>query len=1039
MLSIGVIKGGSDVGLYYASDDYYSGDASEIEPEVEREAASPERIEGEGDDGVAVRRDGRRPHGGPGAEGGGPQTTREPGGDSEERIGPSASTRGKGQWYGRGAAALELRGSVDIAVLNAIVRGDLPNGVMFGTRPGKEGGREHSPGVDLTFSAPKSVSVLAEITGSRELFRAHNDAVREAVTWLEVEAAALRRKGWLGRKTEQTGNLVVALFQHDTSRAHDPQLHTHALVLNATRRDDGQWRSLHATPLFDHKMAAGNVYRAALAIALQKAGFEIEQTHADGRFEITAVPEAVAASFSKRRAEIEQKLESWGQGGAEASARAALMTRAHKRLVDLPVLRAAWDAEARAHGFDAGRVLHENLSRPRELPPVTEAEGLKVLREAVSRLSEREASFTHADLVGAVLAAGMGRLQVTQAEAIAAKATRTEGLDLYEARIGERRAWTTPKAAEQERRIEQEVRDGRNTSDAILPAKAVGKLLADGPLNSGQREAVKLIVSSPDQFVAVIGRPGTGKTTMVKTVKVILDGQGYRAVGMAPNGAAAKELEASGGLAGARTVASQLARLGKAVAELRGLDAEQREARLEGFRKEVWIVDEASQLNNRDTRRLVSFARITGARMALIGDPAQLEAIDAGRPFDRLVKAGIRHVEMTEILRQRSAPDRALVQSAIDRDIRAAIAMLNPNIHEIPAEGTREAEIVRRWWTSPNRDQTLMVSMRNEVKTRLNDMARDRLRAAGELGHEEAVRQLFPVFGQKADRQFAASYKAGDVLRFGNASKAHEIGKDSYWHVIAVQSKHSINRITIANGERVLTLDPREARNSLRSAEHFRPRETTLAENDRIVWNRPDPQRGLVNGVMLTVQSIRNGVVTARSAEGREVSFTPGTGHNERRDQHWEHYYATSLYKSQGKTAEYVLIDAPLKDGHLMNYHAFLVGVSRHRNSVEFFTDQKEALANRIVGNPGDKTSAQEGRAEEQTECLRRGLASVSAMFGGKREGAEGRAMRLDIAADRDAILSDREQLHPRIVELAQRHSRQPALEHPLIERGMGP
>ena len=1055
MLSIGLISGDFDVGKYYAADDYYSEDASELETGPEQEGPSME-IEGEAIEGIGgdsrsgpraagaraggdVGGDDREqpqseprssPSGGASSGSGAGSESRGPGGPSGEGEGDSAhiadGARGKGRWFGRGAEALELRGPVDLQVLNALTRGELPNGQTLGTRPNQATGeREHVKGWDLTFSAPKSVSVLAEITGSRVLFKAHNDAVKEAVTWLEQEVATIRRTGWLGKKTELTGNLVVALFQHDSSRAQDPQLHTHALVLNATQREDGEWRSVYAPPMFEHKMAAGNVYRAALALGLQRVGLELEQTHADGRFELVGVPEKVLETFSKRRADIEAKLAEWNQEGAEMSAKAALRTRERKRPFSLGEQRQVWSAEAAALGFDPAQALREGLSGEDRTRPVSDQDKLEILRDAIDRLSEREAAFTNADLVGATLAAGMGRLDVAAAKAIAAEATRTKSADLYEARIGERKAWTTPLAAQQEQRIEDQIGRGKGSVDAILGKRAVDKLLRDSKLNEGQRDAVKLIVSSKDQFVAVVGRPGTGKTTMVGSVKEILDREGYTAVGMAPNGAAAKELADGGRLGVARTVASQIARVGRQISQLKNMEPEGRDTLMGEFRKQVWIVDESSQLANAEMRKLVQLASFTGAKVAFIGDPAQLEAINAGRPFDRMIKTKIRQVEMTEIHRQRHAADRTLVQTAIDRDISRAMTLLDPKIQQIEGDD-REAELVRQWWTSENRSETLMVSMRNVVKTRLNDLARDYRRGAGELGKEADAKQLFPVFGQRADRQHAASYKEGDVLRFSVEDQKMAIASDSYWHVLQVQGKTSVNRLTISDGEKILSFNARDAKGVLRHAEHFRPRVTTLAVNDRIVWNRPDREKGLVNGDVLTVEEVSERGVSARASDGRRIEFDPspeGKTGSSAQDQHWEHYYATSLYKSQGKTADRVLVDAPLQDAHMMNHHAFLVGVSRHREALTFFTDDKEALAKRIIHNPGDKTSAIEALAEDRLDRLRGTIELIARAFGSTPRPADPSPVEsiMDSIKQSPELARDRERLPPHIAALVNR------------------
>lgn len=1062
MLSIGLLKGGSDVGAYYAADDYYSADAAELEVGL-RDGAEPaiasdtldagaggskgdsragacksEPGEGDGEPNEGEERSTElngaqgedRESGGrtsPGSDATAPNS-RQPGAEGRGYVEDASAvdvSRGKGQWFGRGAEALGLQGRVDPQVLNAMIRGELPNGDVLGTRPDKVSGeRQHTGGWDLTFSAPKSVSVLAEITGNRELFKAHNDAVKEAVTWLEEEAATIRRTGWLGKKTELTGNLVVAMFQHDTSRAQDPQLHTHALVLNATQRDDGEWRSLHSRPLFEHKMAAGNVYRAALALSLQRAGFEIEQTHADGRFEIASVPQEILQTFSKRRADIEAKLASWNQEGAEMSARAALKTRQHKRPSSMAERRESWAAEAAALGFDPAQALREGMTGEDRTPPVSDRDKLAILRDAIDRLSEREAAFTNADLVGATLAAGMGKLNVADSKTIADEASRTKSEDLYEARIGERKAWTTPRAAQDEQRIEDLIERGRDSAEVILVKRAVEKVLRNSALNEGQRNAVKLIVSSKDQFVAVVGRPGTGKTTMVGSVKEILDREGYIAIGMAPNGAAAKELAEGGRLGVARTVASQIARVGKQVSQLKNMTPDDRDTLMAGFKKQVWIVDESSQLPNAEMRKLVQLASFTGAKVALIGDPAQLEAINAGRPFDRIVKNGVRQVEMTEIHRQRNPADRTLVQTAIDRDIAKAMTLLDPKIREL-GDG-REAALVRQWWTSENRAETLMISMRNEVKTRLNDSARDYLRDAGELGQEVDAKQLFPVFGQRADRQYAASYKRGDVLRFGVDHGKMEIAADSYWHVLQVKGKTSVNRLTISDGDKVLSFDARDAKGVLRHAEHFRPRTTTLAVNDRIVWNRPDRGKGLVNGDVLIVKTISERGIAARTSDGRSVEFDPdprGKTGSTAQDQHWEHYYATSLYKSQGKTADHVLVDAPVQDAHMLNHHAFLVGVSRHRESVTFFTDDKAELAKRIVHNPGDKTSALEALGEERADRLRATVELISRAFGSSSRPSEPSPVEsiMDSIRQSPELARDRERLPPRVAALLNR------------------
>lgn len=978
MLSIAVLRGGKDFAAYYARDDYYGADAASLtESCPDGEILSTSRV------GQEPGREGARPGSGSGAEVN--QDTvgadASPGDASitDERPAETGSTRGKGQWFGKGAEALGLRGAVNPDTLNRLIQGHLPNGVELGIRGGKTTDKEHGGGWDLTFSAPKSVSILAELTANSALFRAHHQAVKEAVTWLESEAAVIRRAGFLGKKTEATGNLVIALFQHDTSREQDPQLHTHALVMNATERSDAQWRSVYSRPMFEHKMAAGAVYRAALAVRLEALGFETERTHADGRFEITVVPQRVVEVFSTRRQQIESKLAQWEGEGAVTSARAALMTRKKKKIADLPQLRADWNHAALSLGFDATVELAEQGPRLNPTESNSPLHTDAALRLAIDRLSEHEAVFTHANLVAATLAEGIGRLDVGGALDAINRAMSGRGRDLYDARLGERKAWTTPRAVEQERRYETLVTRGKNAVLPAVPPKKVRQSLKDCVLNERQQSAVKLIVSSQDQFVAVLGRPGSGKTFMLPQVKALLEAQGYVVVGMAPNGAAAKELERVGGLIGARTVASQLARLGKTVGSFRGMEPGARAEALAAYRRQVWIVDEASQIHNADMRKLVTLASITGARVALIGDPAQLGSINAGKPFERLLDTGIRQVELDQILRQRDKAQKTLVRSAIDRNITGAMKLLEPHVQRIDSEEKRHAEMVRQWAGDPERENTLMISMRNSAKTRLNDLARDRLRSEGALGVEMNAAQLLPVFVSKADRSLAVTYQAGDVIRFTKANARLQTEKNSYWEVSSVEGKALNQRLTLQNEERRVSIDPRKFVNALRSSEQFRPRTNLLAVHDRIVWNRPDPAKGLVNGDRLVVESIIHGHALLRTEDRRRLDIEPA---KDATHQHWEHAYATSLYKSQGKTAQTVLVDVPVRDAHLMDHHAFLVGVSRHKDTVRFFTDDQEELTRRVVLNPGDKTSALEGRSEQRIDQFREQLAVVARLFG---------------------------------------------------------
>ncbi|MBY0543941.1 MAG: conjugative relaxase [Gammaproteobacteria bacterium] len=275
-------------------------------------------------------------------------------------------------WWGKTAETLGLSGEIDREQFVSLLNGKMPNGEQLGIV--KDGQNHHRNGYDLTFSAPKSVSLMLEIGGDKRLLTAHDNAVNATLAQIESDLASARitRKG--ETTIEHSGNLAVAKFLHDTSRALDPQLHTHAVVLNATMREDGKIRSLasqsHAKTgvdgkagfmerLFENKLYYGSLYRSHLAYEVNQLGYEVNKTHRDGRFELAGINKTILEHFSKRRADIEHAMQTHGLEGAKDAAYATILTRANKQVVSHDELRAFWQQEAKAVGFKPEAILEQ--------------------------------------------------------------------------------------------------------------------------------------------------------------------------------------------------------------------------------------------------------------------------------------------------------------------------------------------------------------------------------------------------------------------------------------------------------------------------------------------------------------------------------------------------------------------------------------------------------------------------------------------------------------------------------------------------------
>jgi conjugative relaxase-like TrwC/TraI family protein len=214
----------------------------------------------------------------------------------------------KGQWLGKGAEKLGLTGNVRSEQFERMRQGLHPEtGEKLRQRrsPTKDGAKEsHARSLyDLTFSAPKSISIMAILGKDERLLNAHDRAVKEALAETE-RFAATRVRAKKQDVDRTTGNLIVAAYRHDSSRRLDPQIHTHCVAANMTfDAEEQKWKALQAGGIYDRRAYASEVYRNVLANEVLKLGYEIE-IHQRG-FEIKGVPQKLIQEFSQGSKERE--------------------------------------------------------------------------------------------------------------------------------------------------------------------------------------------------------------------------------------------------------------------------------------------------------------------------------------------------------------------------------------------------------------------------------------------------------------------------------------------------------------------------------------------------------------------------------------------------------------------------------------------------------------------------------------------------------------------------------------------------------------
>ena len=436
------------------------------------------------------------------------------------------------EWQGNGADELGLSGDVDRDQFRELLDGKIASQQLGTTRDGQ---LEHRPGWDVTLSAPKSVSIMAEVAGDRRLIATHGAAVKTALAHVEQHMAATRIRDGGAITREATGNLVIASFQHGTSRAQDPQLHTHNVILNATKGEDGTWRSLEPRAIYQLQKQIGAIYRQELALKVRELGYEIDVSK-DSMFEIKGVSSEVMSAFSTRSAEIEAALGERGTTRDEASAAekqiAALDTRQAKVATDQASLVKDWRETADQAGFGAeARLALVNAADAKAATPEHwsaiamqgEITADRAIAHASEKLSERQSVFSASDLQEEAGRFGLGKVsygQIVQAVDGVIKQGDLLPRTYVDRRGAEFAGFTTRNNVVNETKLLRIEASGRGTMQPIDSrmdaAKAVASAAADGKRagfdwNADQRSATTQLLTSRNRITALQGYAGPPK------------------------------------------------------------------------------------------------------------------------------------------------------------------------------------------------------------------------------------------------------------------------------------------------------------------------------------------------------------------------------------------------------------------------------------------------------------------------------------------------------------------------------------------------
>lgn len=868
------------------------------------------------------------------------------------------------EWQGKGAEELGLSGDVDRDQFRELLDGKVADQQLGTTRDGK---LEHRPGWDVTLSAPKSVSIMAEVAGDRRLIAAHGAAVKTALAHVESHMAATRIRDGGAVNREATGNLVVASFQHGTSRAQDPQLHTHNVILNATKGEDGTWRSLEPRAIYQLQKQIGAIYRQELALKVRELGYEIE-VGKGSMFEIKGVSPEVMAAFSTRSAEIEAALGERGTSRDDASAAekqvAALDTRQAKVSADPAALVADWRDTASAAGFGPEA----------RLAMVKEAEGIAVSKDhratmdmqgdsaasravahAADKLGERQSVFSVAALREEAGRVGLGK--VSYAQITEAIATTTKQGDLIEHPHIDRRGaefagFTTRANVETEAKLLRIEAEGRGALSPIatplVAAMAVATASAQGERagfgwNADQRAATEQLLTSRNRITALQGYAGTAKTTTVlATFAREAEARGVPVVTLAPTASAAMVLGEALGVR-SDTVARHL------------LSPE----RPSQGQPAAWIVDEASLLSARDTAKLFDLAKKQNARVILVGDVKQLGSVEAGAAFAQLQGAGMEVAKLSEIVRQSNTATKDAVLASIEGDAKKALAALDRGggrIVENDDRAERFTAIAEQYakLDKASRARTLVIEPSREGRDTLTADIRAELAKTGALTGPAVTMQSLANKGlTRAEARDPMSYDKGDVVRFTRDYADKGVARGEAYRVESIDPAKASIALKSEDGREV---DWRLRQWGAGNSQTFAAQSLELKTGDSIRFTRNDREAGRINGA--------RGEVTAIDAQARTAEIRNPRGQTQTlrldaaRDQHIAHAYVETAFAAQGRTADHVMIHADSKATNLVDQKSFYVGISRAKESVAIYTNDRGKLVSAINERAGQVQTA---------------------------------------------------------------------------------
>ena len=849
-----------------------------------------------------------------------------------------------GQWQGRGAEILGLAGEVKSEQFEALRQGVDPQSGEF-LRQRHSADRTAADGTtqsrgrnlyDFTISAPKSVSIMAQLGGDARLVEAHGKAVQETLKELEHRAASRIRRD-RANDNRITGNLVLAVYHHDTSRDLDPQLHTHAVAANLTYDGaEARWKALQASDIYEQRAYLTEVYRNALAREVRSLGYEIEdRRNSKGKnlgFEIKSVSDELLEKYSQRSEQrdraIAEFVESKGRQPSDNEIAVLVRESRADKLVEI--------STAEVHSRQTARLIPE------------ENRTLQQIREAVRERSQTQ----RLELESAVPSLDYAKQHVFERVSVALDhELLTEALRHGRGRIGLADLKGEFSLEESNGRIlqvgkEVATRESLDRERDMIERinRGIGQFerlggqheFADSAfLRPEQKQAIEFVLDSRDLAVNIRGAAGTGKTATLQELRRGLEESGRQVLAVAPTMSAVEELQKVG--------------FSDAIAVERLLQGQSAQRDLFG---KALIVDEAGMVSGRQMSELLKLADQQSSRIIFSGDTKQIrsvEASDALRVLER--ESHLKSVSLSEVQRQTAQGYREAIQE-LRRDPERGFGKLEQigAVREVPwpdrAQAVQQAysEAQAQINAKGQPRSVLVVAATHEEIGHITEAIRAEHTRTGELGPSTHQQHHVPLNWTSAEKSDVRNYSEGQVLEFHRAVKG--VARHESLEVAGVEKGTVVAR-NARGEEREFTAK------HAKCFEVYERRPIEIAPHDKLLLtaNRREPGFRATNGELVTVSRIdERGLIHLQDGRVLPENYKQFT-----------HGYAVTAHRSQGKSVDAVVISA---DG--MRKELFYVAASRGRDSIAVVTSDKELLRETMAQSVARQSASELSRKAQE-------------------------------------------------------------------------